>query len=335
MKFLIVRFSSIGDVVLTTPVVRCIKEQQPEAIIHFITKKSYKAVLDANPYIDQLITIEHSIDEVLETLKENNYDFVIDLHHNIRTFRLKRSLKRPSSAFPKKNFSKFLLTTFKLNRLPKVHVVDRYFETVKQFKIVPDNKPADFFLTEKDELELSDYALLPKQYLAVSMGAQFATKQMPILLLKKVLTQIDCPIVLLGGDVDVARADELTSQLTNKKIINFCGTVTLKQSAFLLKQSALLLTGDTGLMHIASCFEIPIVSVWGNTVPDFGMYAYYPTKPELATIHEVKGLSCRPCSKIGYQKCPKKHFNCMNLQDETKIIEAITKFLQKTNVSTQ
>lgn len=322
MKILVVRFSSIGDVVLTTPVVRCLK-QQTQAEVHYITKAAFAPVLEGNPYIDELIVIQKSVDEVLDRLKAENYDYVIDLHHNIRTFRLKRALNVKSFAFPKKNIAKFFLTKFKLNHMPELHVVDRYFQAVKSLGVKNDGKPADFFLLEKDTVDLKKYGLSSSSYVAVAMGAQFATKQIPLALLTKILEPIEIPIVLLGGTMDAENARILSEKLMGKKIHSFCGEFTLKQSAYLTKEAGVLLTGDTGLMHIASCFETPIVSVWGNTVPDFGMYAYTPKNKSLASIHEVLNLSCRPCSKIGYQSCPKKHFNCMNLQNPSNISKDI------------
>ncbi|MNU79131.1 ADP-heptose--LPS heptosyltransferase 2 [compost metagenome] len=320
MKILVVRFSSIGDVVLTTPVVRCLKEQLKDPEIHYITKHAFKSVLEQNPHIDRIITINKSVDEVIDVLKQEQYDYVIDLHHNIRTLRLKRALKVKSSAFPKKNFSKLLLTTFKINRMPKVHVVDRYFEAVKMLGVKNDLKPCEFYLSENDTVDLESHNLTEKNFVAVAMGAQFATKQMPVSLMAKVLGQIEKPIVLLGGPTDLERAAELTSLLENRQVLNLCGQLSLRQSAFMTKTCSKLLTGDTGLMHIASCFETQIVSVWGNTVPDFGMYTYAPQNQSLYSIHEVTGLSCRPCSKIGYKECPKKHFNCMNLQNAEAIV---------------
>lgn len=319
MKILVVRFSSIGDVVLTTPVVRCLKQQLKDSEIHFITKKAFLPVLDHNPYIDRIITIEKSVDEVVDLLKKEKYDVVIDLHNNVRTLRLKRALKVRSFAFPKKNFSKLLLTTFKINRMPKVHVVDRYFEAVKELGVKNDQKPCDFFLADSDLVSLDSIALVSKKFIAVAMGAQFATKQMPVSLMAKILEGVQIPVVLLGGPMDSERAAELIQQLPNQRVLDLCGKMTLRQSAFMTKHCAKLLTGDTGLMHIASCFETPIVSVWGNTVPDLGMYTYAPQNKSLYTIHEVEGLSCRPCSKIGYPECPKKHFKCMHLQDAEKI----------------
>jgi ADP-heptose:LPS heptosyltransferase len=318
MKILVVRFSSIGDVVLTTPVVRCLSQQLPDAEIHFITKKAFVPVLEGNPYIDRIITIESSVKEKVEELKAANYDVVIDLHRNVRTLRLKRALGRKSYAFPKKNIQKFLLTQFKWDRMPDVHVVDRYFEAARPLGVTNDLLPCDFFLKPEDSIDLAAEGI-GQSFIAVAMGAQFATKQLPVPLMVNILSGMRVPIVLLGGPTDVERADALKSALPAQKIVDFCGKISLRNSAFVVSKASALLTGDTGLMHIASAFSIPIVSVWGNTVPAFGMYPYLPGKKELYSMHEVHGLSCRPCSKIGYQKCPRGHFKCMLDQDAVTI----------------
>lgn len=325
MKILVVRFSSIGDVVLTTPVVRCLAEQLPDAEIHFITKKAFVPLLEGNPHIHRIITIHSSVKEQLAALKQENYDVIVDLHNNVRTFRLKRALGKRSFTFPKKNIAKFLLTTFKWNRMPDVHVVDRYFEAVEPLGVQNDRKPCELFLRTNDRVDLSEYGLVDQSFVAVAMGAQFATKQMPVQLMADVLAGMQIPVVLLGGPGDRERADALTELLKQQKIVDFCGKITLLQSADVLRHASVLLTGDTGLMHIATAFNVPVVSVWGNTVPAFGMYPYLPDHKELFSIHEVNGLSCRPCSKIGHKSCPKKHFNCMMLQNSGVIREDILK----------
>jgi len=315
MKILVVRFSSIGDVVLTTPIVRCLAQQVPGSTIHYITKRAFVPVLEGNPHIDRIITIEASVKEKIDELKAEQYDVVIDLHHNIRTLRLKRALGKQSYSFPKRNIEKFLLTFFKWNRMPDVHVVDRYFEAVKPLGVVNDQLPCEIVLNSNDQVDLAAEKIFPQQFIAVAMGAQFATKQLPVSLMADILAGVQLPIVLLGGPTDVERANALKAELKQQHVVDYCGKISLRGSAFVLSQASGLLTGDTGLMHIASAFRIPIVSVWGNTVPAFGMYPYAPQQPNLYTIHEVEGLSCRPCSKIGYATCPKKHFKCMLLQD--------------------
>jgi ADP-heptose:LPS heptosyltransferase len=318
VKILVVRFSSIGDVVLTTPIVRCLKQQLATAEIHFLTKVNFEGLLANNPFVDRVHTIQRSIDEVIAPLQAEKFDFVVDLHNNVRTLSLKRKLGVRSAAFPKKNVAKFLLTKFKIDKMPDQHVVDRYFEAVKSLGVVSDGLPGDFFLDQADEPEQLPFdTALP--FVAVAIGAQFATKQLPIDLLEKSLARIDAPVVLLGGPMDVERSVQLTDRLSGKYVYDLCGKLSLRESAWVLSKAKMLLTGDTGLMHIAACFQIPVVSVWGNTVPAFGMYPYFPQNKDLFSIHEVQGLSCRPCSKIGYQACPKKHFRCMKEQNGDRI----------------
>lgn len=326
MKILIVRFSSIGDIVLTTPVVRAVKQQLNTTEIHFITKKSFASLLANNPHISKLYTIEKSVTEVLDELKAEKYDVVIDLHKNIRTLRLKQALGVKSYAFDKLNFQKWLLVNFKVDKLPNVHIVERYFEAVKEIGVVNDGKNCELFFDETAKVDtLKSFDLQPKSFVAVAVGAQFATKVMPEKLLIEVLKKVEHPIVLLGGPTDVERSRAIENGLHHhsQKVINAVNQFSLAQSASIVAQSQVLLTHDTGLMHIATCYNTHIVSVWGNTVPAFGMYPYYPSNPELFSIHEVLNLNCRPCSKIGYESCPKKHFNCMNLQDVAGIAQAV------------
>jgi len=128
--------------------------------------------------------------------------------------------------------------------------------------------------------------------------------------------------VLLGDQQDDVRGKEVLQRVQRKDVFNLCGQYTLDQSASLIRQSAAVISNDTGLMHIAAAFKKPVVSVWGNTIPEFGMYPYMPGYPELSVIAEVKNLSCRPCSKLGYKRCPVRHFKCMRKQDEMFIAES-------------
>jgi ADP-heptose:LPS heptosyltransferase len=307
-KFLVIRFSSIGDIVLTSPVVRCIKNQVAGAEIHYVTKRAFRQIVGNNPNISKVISFEKEIDEVVDELKKEHYDFVIDLHNNLRSTRLKRKLGRPSAAFPKLNVKKFLLTFFKINRLPDLHVVDRYFKAVEELGVKNDGMGISYFIPEQDEVKPTDFGV-SGSYIVYATGAQFATKKMPAGKISELLKKINSTVVLLGGEADFDEGEQIAK--SREGIINLCGRLSLDQSASFVKQASKVITHDTGLMHIASAFGKPIVSIWGNTVPAFGMYPYMPQKKTGYTIHEIKGLSCRPCSKIGYQKCPKGHFKCM------------------------
>lgn len=283
---------------------------------------NFTSLLNDNPSIKKIYTIEKSVSEVIDALKSEKYDFIIDLHKNIRTLRLKQSLGVKSYSFDKLNFQKWMLVNFKVDKLPNIHVVDRYFEAVKEIGVANEGKRCELFLNDSDKVDtIKEFGLKPQEYLSVAVGAQFATKMLPEDMLISILLKINYPIVLLGGPTDEARGKNLIEGLKdNPNVYNAINQFSLTQSASIVAQSKVILTHDTGLMHIATTFNIPIVSVWGSTVPEFGMYPYYPSNPELYSIHEVKNLSCRPCSKIGYDTCPKKHFNCMRLQDTDAII---------------
>lgn len=323
MKILVARFSSIGDIVLTSPIVRCIYQQIPNAEIHFITKKSFENIVATNPFIHKTWAIEKSIDELIPQLKAEKFDFLVDLHNNIRTKNLIRKLGVPSASFPKLNIEKWLLVNFKKSMKTNVHVIERYFKAVEKLHVVNDKLPCDFFIQSGDEIDVTVFGVEDKKFVAFAIGAQFATKRMPISKMIEVMEQIQFPVVLAGGPMDNEIAENIIKALPNQQIVNACGKFSLQQSASIVKQSAVLLTHDTGLMHIASAFQIPIVSVWGNTVPELGMYPYYPQNEKEFSIHEVANLNCRPCSKIGFKSCPKKHFNCMNLQNAKVIAEDV------------
>jgi heptosyltransferase-2 len=316
MKFLIIRFSSIGDIVLTTPVIRCLKEQMPDAEIHYLTKDSYAGILSSNPYISKIQILGSSWDLMMHQLQYENYDFIIDLHHNLRTLRIKRALKGVKHAsFNKLNIQKWLLTAFKINRLPKLHIVDRYLATVSSFGIQNDGKGLDYFFPEKDKIKAKDLPISHMfGFVGVVIGAALNTKKLPVHKLIELCAGINFPIVLLGGPEDKQAGEEVAASDTIK-IYNSCGKFSLHESADLVHRSRVIITNDTGLMHIAAAFQVPIISVWGNTVPEFGMYPYYGDQPTQHFEAEVKGLSCRPCSKIGHNKCPKGHFKCMEMQD--------------------
>lgn len=337
VKILIIRFSSIGDIVLTTPVVRCLK-QQLQAEVHFLTKKPFRNILDANPYVDKVYAIKSKIGEISEELKREQYDWVIDLHHNLRSLQVKRSLRVTSRSFDKINFQKWLMVRFKWNVLPRTHIVHRYLDTVKKLGVQYDGQGLDYFIPEAQELPLrnldTDQNLPPElrnalhqgHYIALVIGAAHATKRMPAQKLIEICKGISLPILLLGGPDDRSVAEQIT-RAAGTHVVNTCGQYSLHQSASLVRQAQQVITHDTGLMHIAAALRKPIISVWGNTIPEFGMTPFYPDGMDENTIVEVKNLSCRPCSKIGFDACPKGHFNCMEQIDPEKIFLSIEPFI--------
>lgn len=324
VKILIIRFSSIGDMVLTSPVVRWLKQQlEGEVEVYYLTKKQYKSVVEHNPHISKVFTIEKSTTEVIAELKTQQFDYIIDLHKNLRSKRVINQLNGLSFTFDKINYQKWLFTTFKINRLPDMHIVDRYLAAVKALGIENDHKGLEHFISDGEQVNVSGLPSTHQNaYVAFAIGAQQATKRLPVDKIVSICKKINQPIILLGGKEDAANGDYIKNQV-GEMVYNACGEYSINQSASLVKQSKTLITHDTGLMHIGVALGVKVISVWGNTVPDFGMYPYYPNHPEKYAIIENVELNCRPCSKLGYDKCPKKHFKCMNDINEDQIVELI------------
>ena len=327
-KILLIRFSSIGDIVLTSPIVRAIK-QQADYRLHVLTKKQYSGIYLANPHVDKVHSFGKYITECLTDLKNEKFDVIIDLQKNLRSYQLKRELKVKSFSFPKVNLEKWLLVNFKINKLPDEHIVDRYYKAVKPLGITNDGQGLEYYIPGDDEVAPENIdSRLELGFTGFAIGGQHQTKILPPEKAALVISKIDNPVVLLGGPDDKKRGEEIIKLTPGSNIINTCGELNINQSASLIRSSEVVITNDTGLMHIAAAFNKPIISIWGNTIPAFGMYPYMPENTNNYFISEVKDLKCRPCSKLGYQKCPKKHFKCMMDQDVDAIVEAVKKFVR-------
>lgn len=325
MKVLIIRFSSIGDIVLTSPVVRCLKQQRPGAQVHFLTKSSFRATVAHNPYIDKLFYLEDNLDTVIEELKKEKYDHIIDLHHNLRTMRVKKALKADSYTYKKLNVRKWLLVNLKLNLMPDTSIVERYFDTIRPLGIHNDGQGLDYFIPDAVQITNKDIPMSHwAGYVACVIGGSYATKKLPVHQWRAFIEQMPYPVILLGGPEDRDEGNEI-AELDKVKIYNACGKFNLNESARLVQMAKLVISNDTGLMHIAAAFKKKIISLWGNTSPEMGMFPYYgfnDLKKSIAPqsiILENKDLYCHPCSKLGYRRCPKGHFKCMNDLDMQKM----------------
>ncbi|MFT4521737.1 MAG: ADP-heptose:LPS heptosyltransferase [Bacteroidia bacterium] len=321
MKILIIRFSSIGDIVLTTPVLRCMAQQLPGVELHFITKANYASLLNHNPYVSHVHLYRGNIKDNVKQLQKLNFDLIIDLHNNLRSRILSFQLSSKVYRFNKINWHKFKAVRFKMKSLPDVHIVDRYLKTVEPLGVANDDQGLDYFMDAGTHLppKLKEVSHDTWVY---AIGGQHATKKLPSKKIIELLAQIPNQVVLIGGKEDADTGKQIAKKAVNA--INFCGKLSIDQSALLILKTKQLITHDTGMMHIGAALGAKIVSIWGNTIPEFGMQPYQPHSSKgRAKMFEVSGLSCRPCSKIGFDECPKEHFDCMNKQDLTRIVEAI------------
>ncbi len=323
-KILIIRLSSFGDVVLTTPVIRCLKNQYPGGVeIHFLVKRKFYDVIKANPHISKFHILEKEFGEVIKELKNENFDFIIDLHNNIRSLFVKYMLWIKSYSLNKINIRKWLLVNLKINFLPATHIVDRCFKTVEPLGIENDGLGLDYFIPREDEIEISAFPhAFQNGFIVFAIGGNYNTKKLPVQKISSICQKIKRPIILLGGKEDFENGEMIYAE-NKDHCFNMCGKLNINQSASVIRQSKKVITHDTGMMHIAAAFKKEIISVWGNTIPEFGMYPYFGDlfSGSKGKIFQVQNLSCRPCSKLGFKSCPKGHFNCMNKHPEQDIAQ--------------
>lgn len=318
-KFLVIRFSSIGDIVLTTPVLRSLRRQYPDAEIHFFVKKSFKDVVLHHPSIDQIHYLEDDLAKHIAHFKSIAFDYIIDLHKNLRTLKIKRALNVPALSFNKLNVQKWLYVNLKWKSImPDKSIVDRYFEGLKALKLSNDGAGLDYYIpeglaTKQDDIPMGHWT----GFVGCVIGGSYETKKLPVTQWQKFVNLCPYPIILLGGPEDRQAGDTIAA-VQPGKVYNACGKFNISESADLVKRAKVVVSNDTGLMHIAAAFKKPMVSLWGNTTPELGMFPYYGhnnLNQNIAVqsiLMQNQDLGCRPCSKIGYQQCPKKHFKCMN-----------------------
>ncbi len=205
-----------------------------------------------------------------------------------------------------------MIVNLKINRLPQIHIVDRYFGAIKKLGIKNDQLGLDYFIPDNDEVDIKS---LPSNfqdgYIGWVIGGKHHTKIYPEEKIIEAIGKSKRNFILLGGPEDAEKGRRIC-ETAGPSVFNACGKFNINQSASLVRQAEKIITNDTGLMHIAAAFKKEIISLWGNTIPEFGMYPYMPGQDDKSHIREVKGLSCRPCSKLGFDECPKGHFKCMN-----------------------
>jgi ADP-heptose:LPS heptosyltransferase len=316
MKILVIRFSSMGDIIYTTPVVRCLKKQIPGAEIHFLTKPAFKYIYDNNPYVDKLLLLKGTLFETIKGIKAEKYDCIIDLHNNIRTRLIKLNAHVKSSTYKKQSIRKWLSLKFNIKLVEPIHLVDRYMKAVDFLGVKNDNEPVDYYIKAEHDLNKLLPASHQNGYAAFVIGATHFTKRMPNEKITRICRELNQPVVLLGGNDVKANGDEIAAG--DENIYNACGITSLDESVFLISRANNVIGFDTGLTHIAEAFNVPIVSVWGGTVPELLGVQPYQVKEVLVSGIE---LDCRPCSKFGLAACPLGHFKCMIDMPEKPIID--------------
>ncbi len=326
-KILIIRLSSIGDIVLTTPVVRAVDEQLQDAEIHYLVRKDYVSVVETNPHIHKVHAYDpDNVSKSIEALKQEHFDVVIDLQKTLRSRKVVRQLRVPSYTFNKHNFSKWICYRLKMNGLPETHIVERYFEAVKILNVHNDHKGLEFYIPENQGFDEDDLPMMFEDgFVAIVLAAQHFTKRIPVSKVVEIGSILHKPIMLLGGKDVYEEGEQVVSQL-GERATNGCGKYSLYQSAAILQHADCVITGDTGLMHISAALHKPTAAIFGSTIPEYGYYPYMPGERNLFRNFEVCPLRCRPCSKFGSSKCRRKHFKCMKNISATEVAEWVNRF---------
>lgn len=321
-KILIIRFNSIGDIVLTSPVVQALSNEGYE--IHYLCKKTYHSLLSAIPNITKAHLFDGNLAQTTKALRKEKFHYIIDLHNNYRSNKVARALSVGVHRLQKQRIKLFLLTKLNFRVQPQKHIVDRFMQVASPL-LSTQLRPQVTFNIGHEEIQKINSLKLPSAYVAISIGAAYYTKRIPIDKIIEIINGLSMPVVLLGGKDDKDRANEIVKKC-GSDIVNLVGNLSIIESAEVIKCSKVLLTGDTGLMHIGAAIGVPVVAVFGSTHPVLGYTPYYNGQASY-TIIESNDLKCRPCTKQGRATCPKGHFNCMNNITAQSIIKEIKSFM--------
>ena len=322
-RILVIRFSSLGDILLTTPFLRVLQKKAPTARIDYLVKAIFIDAVKLNPNLHEIFAwqTKEELEKVVVELKSKKYDFVIDLQNNFRSKRVVSRLGIDSFAFKKPNLKKFLLVQLKLNLLKdKTPIPKKYIEVVPELEM--DNFGLELFLPENIKIEIES----KKNVIGLAPGAFHYTKRWPIEYyaeLGDMLKKDGFEIVIFGGKSDREICNKLGKKIEGSRDLS--NDNQLFSTAADMKKCKLIVCNDSGLMHTATSVGVPVVSIFGSTVKEFG-FAPFGVK---SLIIENNNLSCRPCTHIGKATCSKKHFKCMVELSAEMVHKEIKKFMRK------
>lgn len=320
-KILIIRSSSIGDILLTTPLLRLLRRQFPRAEIAMVIKKQFTELVRTNPNINYLITFDSTrglkeLVRIRREIKKQHFDAIIDVHKNFRSYYWRAFQKAQIYSFKKYRIKRFLLVRFGWNFYKNIiPVYKRYIESVKDLGIQDDEQGLEFFpdksVCESTMEILAGQGFHPKNStIALAPGAGFANKRWPwdyfAAVAQKLAAEQNAEVLLLGGKDDATITQQIAGKC-GKQVTDVAGKLDLMQTACALAACQLIITNDTGLMHLANALKIKTVAIFGPTTRELG---FFPDE-RISTVIENNTLTCRPCTHIGSNKCPKKHFKCM------------------------
>ncbi|MCF7805793.1 MAG: glycosyltransferase family 9 protein [Candidatus Marinimicrobia bacterium] len=338
-RILLIRLSSIGDIVLTTPVLRTLHKKYPDLKIDFLIKEQFRDLIAYHPAVDNTITIpsDFSFRDLLNFRRDVQYsgkfDAIVDLHDNLRSQVLTFRSKIPYTRYDKQRFYRWLYVYWKI-RTPAVekYITERYFEAVEPFGVEDDGEGLDFCFPENfgfsdpgiaNEVDAFRRADNP---VTVAPGAAWATKKWPPErfgnVIQQLITNYNATVALLGGPAETDLAEQVISHVSEShRVFNFIGKTTLLESAKIIQHADLHLANDSGMTHIATAFRNKVLLILGSTAMPI---VFYPKYTQFETVADTN-LSCRPCTHMGRKRCPLGHFRCMKNIDESQVLDAYSR----------
>ena len=320
-KILVFRLSSIGDIVLTTALLRCLRNTFPDAQIDFVVKKQFADILRCVPFVSNVIELDSkkgfsALLAIRNQLKNEQYDVALDIHKNWRSLFVCNTIgAKQVFRFNKHVFRRWVLTTFHKDIYKEVRPVYlRFIDAAKQLGVVPDGKYTELVVPEQLGKSMKDIFVqanisFEKRIIALCPGASFSNKQWQVekfqQLAKRVVLDFDAQVILLGGKKESEMCETIASE---SGAVSFAGKFDLSQSIAALSMVSLTVANDTGMLHVSEALGVPVVGIYGPTARQFG---YFPILPQ-SKVAQIDNLPCRPCTKMGMNHCPKKHFSCMN-----------------------
>lgn len=320
-NILIIRLSSLGDIILTTPLVRSIKNLYPQINIDFIIRKEYHDTIKYNPYIRNIITLSRDYKSKLvrEKIKDNNYDLIIDLQNNLRSRIISWQSSNSIVRYKKPYLKRLLLVKFKINRFKEtIPIPVRYANTIPNFYL--DDKGLELFLPQNKKAQLGE-----EKFIGLCPGSRHKTKMWPeeyFVELGNALNNENFKVVLFGGKDDMENCAKISEQIKNS--LDFSNDNKLLELAVNMQKCKIIICNDSGLMHAALGLKIPTIAIFGSTVQEFGFLPYKGKK----LVLENNSLTCRPCSHIGLDECPKEHLKCLRNIEPELVLQQTLKFIE-------
>lgn len=331
MKILIIRLSSLGDIILTTPILRKLRQHYRTDTIHFLTKPQFAPILDNNPNIDRTITYDKAKQTILslaKTIRKTDYDLIIDLQKKLNTAIIKLfNLKSSRLTYKKKHFRRWLLTEPKLSKYsaPIKSTVDLYAFVLEQLNLKLESNQTELFLASQSSKIMTGKAAKDTKKIILAPGAKHFTKRYPPQYFSELITllkgEFEADVILVGSTNEVEISQQI-NQGCEHQLIDLTGKTDLQELFGIIQQADLFISGDTGPMHIAAALKIPQIAIFGSTHPKLG---FAPLNEKALIIQ--KDIECRPCSLHGRENCPQKHFRCMRDLKPAEIFSQIKKII--------